>query len=90
MKTLEHLNRQSPKNLNKSLKRKKFCKFTKAEHKYILSIPKFSFVERFKTVDEFYEYWNKKKESSFFGISYFYKCELCGKEKWEYKKVTNS
>lgn len=91
MKTIEHLNRQSPKNLNKSLKRKKVCKFTKGEHKYILVVPKFlkSFGKYAKmTPDEFDKYWNEEKESYFMKDydSHHYECEYCGKQKSEYIK----
>ena len=85
--TQKQLKEKEPKH---SLKRKKFCKFTKGEHQFVLVIPKYlkSF-EKYKdmSLEEFYKEYNNNKSSRIFGNynMFNYKCILCGKEKTEHE-----
>lgn len=90
MKKLDIIEKQlQEKTLKHSLKRKKFCKFTKGEHRFILVIPEWDCFKKYKTTKEFYHYWNSERESCrLFGKSFFYKCELCGKKKTKYKELS--
>lgn len=86
MKTLEQINRQNKSHdRHKSLRRKKFCKYTKGEHKFELVIPNFVNFRSKYTVVTFYEYWNDPEHHEH-GLSFYYECSLCGKKKWEYRK----
>ncbi len=76
----------------KSLKRKKFCKFTKGEHNFILSIPTLRF--GFDKIDP-EQYYKERKEEIInkggwqlkWGMTKWYICALCGKKDYIHEKI---
>ena len=86
MKTLDIIKRQNMERTHQafSLKKKKFCKFTKAEHNFVVVIPKFlRSMNKYKnmTVEEFYDEYNNRdygfrKDSD----HYWLECSHCRKE----------
>ena len=90
MKTLDIIKKQNLENTHNmySLKKKKFCKFTKAEHKFVLVIPRYlrSLYPK-SSVEEFYYEYNSRID----GIGrqyecYHFECEHCGKQDMIIKK----
>lgn len=84
MKTLDIIKRQNIENTHNrfSLKKKKFCKFTKGAHKFILVIPKhLSSLYPKHTVEEFYYEYNKPEGRLARNCEiYHFECEHCGKQ----------
>ena len=92
MKTLDIIKKQNIENLHNkySLKKKKFCKFTKAEHKFVMVIPRnLRGFGKYKgmTVEEFYyEHNNREKGIGQKFDLYYLECEYCGKNDMIFKK----
>lgn len=89
MKTLDIIKRQNIErtHIAFSLKKKKFCKFTKAEHKFVLIIPRHikSLYPKSSVEEFYYEYNNDVGIGKQFEC-YYLQCEYCGKEDTIIKK----
>jgi len=92
MKTLDIIKRQNIErtHIAFSFKKKRFCKFTKGEHKFVMVIPKFlRSMDQYKrlSVEEFYQEFNNRSDGFRKDYdSYYLECEHCGKQDHIIKK----